>query len=139
MLYCLYHNNIISENGVPDYESRKTIGHYTSLRRALETIEKYRNIPGFAEFPYGFGVECIFQKDSSEPNKRIVYRNAYIDCSELDGIETYFEGYYASLDQAKMELQAIMSLPRFANAPDNFETCEIHVNMDQWTEGFTTE
>ena len=140
MLYCLYHSNIISDDGIPEYQNVKIIGHYTSLERAANAMERYRKIRGFADFPYGFGIELIFSKspDHAE-NVNRVYRNAYIDYSAIDGIDTYFEGYYTSLDQAQKALQEIGRLSRFANAIGDLDTFEIETNVDQWKEGFVTE
>lgn len=138
MLYCLYHDNIISKDGLPEYVSRKIIGHFDSMEKALAIMEKYKGITGFEEFPHGFGMEIVFQKDFGDATG-IVYRIAYVDYNKVDGPEIYFDGYYVSLAQAKATQQKIMSLPRFNNVLDNIDTYEICVNREQWGDGFVTE
>ncbi len=139
MIYCLYHRNIISEDGIPDDVDDKIIGHYTSIERALDAREKCKSIPGFADFPDGFGIELVLQKDSggiSEANQ--IYRNAYID-DYIDGVDTCFEGYYVSKEAAESALQGMKRLPRFVHAVENLGTYEVIVDRDEWPEGFVTE
>lgn len=140
MLYCLYHKHIVSEDGFPDSEDVKIIGHYASLDRTLETMNRYKTILGFTDFPYGFGIEVVLQKDFGDiPADKRVYRNGYTDFSAIDGIDTFFEGYYISKDRAGEDLQRIQSLPCFAKVTEDLETYEVIVDMDQWPEGFVSE
>lgn len=59
-VYKLKHYHVVGHDNVGDeLRSRKTIGYYSSLKKAKETIERYKNITGFKDYPDGFYIEKV--------------------------------------------------------------------------------
>ncbi|MFT9057373.1 MAG: hypothetical protein ABF449_12320, partial [Ethanoligenens sp.] len=53
-VYMLEHKRETGSDGNELIYSSKLIGFYSSRKKAEETIEKYKNIEGFKDYPDGF-------------------------------------------------------------------------------------
>ena len=58
-VYELKHSHITGKFKKENLYDIKTIGFYSSLKLALETLEKYKEIEGFRDYPDGFYIEKI--------------------------------------------------------------------------------
>ncbi len=142
MVYCLFHENIISNAGQPVEIDTKVLGHYSSIEKVLHAKEHYMSVQGFSDFQYGFHIEVIDSHDQEnlgveKTNK--IYRNCFSHFSDTDvTCETFFDGYFLSENAARKELEEIRNLPRFSACRTEVDVVEINVDEAQWLEGFVT-
>ncbi len=127
------------------------IGVYTSLESANLTIDKYKNIEGFKDYPDDFVVEeyeVVGSDDKSILPGESIYFLQHEHSIEEDGI---IYDYVTDIDMfmnyvdAEMIMEELKRDPKYVGKfegiySDNGGFCidQCILNKDNWTEGFVT-
>lgn len=137
MVLMLKHSRKLDE----DASSTILIGFYSSRKRVLDVIKKYRRVTGFCDYPDAFEVEewevdvDDYNEVSCDYKESIFYlSHEYYDGAMYDYLTDI--GVYSSLEKAKNALRTYQKLPIFKEHSEGFVIDEYEINKDHWTEGF---
>lgn len=124
------------------------IGIYSSLSVVDTTINKYKDIEGFKDYPDDFVVKEyeVTSKENNEilPGHPIYFLQHEYSVDEEGIIYDYDTdiGIFANYDSAKKVMEELIRTKTYPKspdglyAPDGFCISECIVDEDNWTEGF---
>ena len=144
MLYCLVHENVLHEDGLPYRLDLKTLGHYTTLEKAEAARARFNALPGFRDYPQGFGIRVVQPIDGPHDGDPVdvIYRIGYSNPNSVwDSLTFWFDGYYYDLDLAELMCDVLQEDERFCGSDDTVYCYEIPIDGDsaRWSMGFVTE
>ncbi len=138
-VYMLKHSRPMGE----DAWSTELIGFYSPISKAEETIEKFKNITGFHDYPDDFVIEewdvdiDDFNDIAGDYTGSVFYlAHEYYDGTEFDYITDL--GVYSRFKKAKRAKAKYKMISKFIAYPDGFSIDEYEINKEHWTEGFYT-
>lgn len=137
----LVHSRDIEE----DANETKIIGIYSTLGRANKTIEKYKSIEGFRDYPDDFYVKKFEvlpdDKKRKIKNNTLYYlRHEYSVDDKYDFVTAI--GVYYSYKDAQKERRKLKKKPEYKNylgglyPPDGFAIWKYVLDEDYWKDGF---
>ena len=145
-VYFLSHSREV-ELGV---KSSIHIGIYSSINIADVTIEKYKEITGFKDYPNDFIVEeyeVIARNNKEIVSGQLVYFLQHEYSVEEDSVIYDYStniNIFENYDDAKKAMEELIKESVFPKspdgiyAPDGFNIDKCIVDKDNWTEGFVS-
>ena len=140
-VFKLIHSRIIEE---PDINDALLIGFYSKREKAEKTIEKFKQIVGFKDFPQNFYIEkekvnegAIVREENTVSNnelKSVFFLSHMHEKDEYDFILSL--GIFSSFEKAQQELDYLKNTDEYKEYPDEFYIAEYKIDEDNWESGF---
>ena len=117
------------------------IGYFSSKQKAMDALERVKDKPGFCDSGGNFTIsKCrvyFSQKNVQKENCTIF--ELYHEFLDDEGFDNYtYWGPFATRAEAEEAYDANKAQYPFSLYPDNFEICDIKVDLYGWREGFTS-
>lgn len=137
-LYELSFSRIVDVLDGENIYSSFTIGYFSSKKRAVEMIERYRNrIEGFNSYSGAFEINKRRLSGASHLTNETAYILWYSEYNEQnDYDEEYIFGIYDSYVRARKS-QAKYMRKKAYQCPEDFNLEEIEINQLAWQFGFS--
>ena len=138
-VYRLYHQIEYYEDGEL-YTHTKQIAFLSTRKAALKIIEKFRHLPGFCDYPYGFKIDRMRTEARINTKTMVIWRltHTYIydDVEWIEGISEL--GVYSSSKAARKAMRKFArEYTNYAEQPEGFEIDKIYINRYiGWQFGF---
>lgn len=138
-VFKLIHNRKVEE---PDVYNTFLIGFYSTRENAEKTIEKFKLIDGFKDFPNDFSIEKervdegIVEEGALDELASVFFLSHTYEEGEYD-FDSYL-GIFSSLEKAQRELNYLKNIPEYKEHPDDFHIDEYKIDEDNWGFGFLT-
>ena len=132
ILYLLDHRNWIDD----EYYDTKFIGIYSSKSKALSTIEKFSQLPGFRDFKTGFHIETAKIKFKNKIMKKVYLLtiNKVLDGDEDEITISYSVCPNIIFARVLWIIKSIISCGKHQKVYVQKYT----IDEDEWREGFIT-
>lgn len=136
-VYRLFHKRLIERYHNENIYSTLVIGYYSSLERAQTTLERYKSIHGFVNYPNDFYIQEVKVDDDNTMMKPLTsIISVYHEYDEGDYEVLTFVGVYSTYKKAKQKINDLLKKPKYKNHPDGFQVAKEKIDRDGWTEGF---
>ncbi len=142
--YCYYltHRYIvqIGKDGEPICET-KEIGVYSTKRKAMEAIQRFKKLSGFRDYPEGFLIQkkaCYLESKNKPDLDKVFspYHEEYLSESDCDYVTrgVFFENSHS----AEEVIQEWKKKSKFIGCEEGFAVIEYTLDKDirLWSEGF---
>jgi len=135
-IYVLYHKHDTSYTWEKSIFDTKIIGCFDSKKQVNQTINVYKKLVGFKDYPNGFKICC--KKIKYIPSDKIVFK---IDCSiflydDVEIIEDF--GVFPTRKDAEKIITDNIKRDSKRYKADCFFIDKYKLNACYWKEGFTT-
>ena len=137
-VFKLIHNRKVEE---PDIYNTFLIGFYSKRENAEKTIERFRLIDGFKDFPNDFYIEkervdegIVDEDGALDKLASVFFLSHTYEEGEYD-FDSYL-GVFSSLEKVQKELSYLKNLPEYKEHQNDFHIDEYKLDEDNWVSGF---
>lgn len=135
MVYLLYHRIQIDDEIYDD----KLIGVYSSHDKAISTINRFTDLPGFSDYPDGFCIEPFAISGKLRYSNRFKKYGVYLIFVEnLIDDEEVTESYDACANTIEAIFKLLFKIIRRGFIKKRFSIVKYYIDQDNWCEGFVT-